>query len=102
MVADILDRFNIVGKKDLYPEPALRRPAAAGGDRARRRRQADADPGRRADRQPALRPGPRDHGALRRLNAQGTTIVQVTHSEENAAFGSRVIHLKDGWIVDAA
>ena len=57
MVADILDRFNIVGKKDLYPEPALGRPAAAGRDRARGGRQADADPRRRADRQPALRSG---------------------------------------------
>ena len=34
------------------------------------------------------------------LNAQGTTIVQVTHSEENAQFGSRVITVRDGWIVD--
>ena len=37
-----------------------------------------------------------------KLNAQGTTIVQVTHSEANAAFGHRIIRLKDGWIVDAA
>jgi ABC-type lipoprotein export system ATPase subunit len=34
------------------------------------------------------------------LNEQGTTIIQVTHSETNAAFGSRVIQLKDGWIVE--
>ena len=34
------------------------------------------------------------------LNKQGTTIVQVTHSEENARFGSRIINLRDGWIVD--
>lgn len=37
-----------------------------------------------------------------KLNAQGTTIVQVTHSEVNAAFGKRVIQLKDGWVVDGA
>jgi ABC-type lipoprotein export system ATPase subunit len=37
-----------------------------------------------------------------KLNAQGTTVVQVTHSEANAAFGKRVIQLKDGWVVDAA
>ena len=37
-----------------------------------------------------------------KLNAQGTTVVQVTHSEANAAFSRRVIRLKDGWIVDAA
>jgi ABC-type lipoprotein export system ATPase subunit len=33
------------------------------------------------------------------LNRQGTTIVQVTHSETNAAYGSRTIQVKDGWIV---
>jgi ABC-type lipoprotein export system ATPase subunit len=34
------------------------------------------------------------------LNAAGTTIIQVTHSETNASFGRRVIHLRDGWVVD--
>jgi len=34
-----------------------------------------------------------------RLNQQGTTIIQVTHSETNAAYGNRIINLKDGWIV---
>ena len=38
---------------------------------------------------------------FRALNKAGTTIVQVTHSEENAKYGNRQIHLKDGWIVDA-
>ena len=37
---------------------------------------------------------------FRRLNQQGTTIIQVTHSEANAAYGSRIIQLKDGWIVN--
>ncbi len=37
---------------------------------------------------------------FRRLNEQGTTIIQVTHSEANAAFGNRVIQLKDGWVVE--
>ena len=37
---------------------------------------------------------------FRRLNEAGTTIVQVTHSQANAAYGRRVINLKDGWIVD--
>ena len=37
---------------------------------------------------------------FKRLNDEGTTIVQVTHSEANAAYGSRVIHLRDGWIVE--
>jgi len=37
---------------------------------------------------------------FKRLNDQGTTIIQVTHSEANAAYGNRVIQLKDGWIVE--
>jgi ABC-type lipoprotein export system ATPase subunit len=37
---------------------------------------------------------------FKKLNEGGTTIVQVTHSEANAAYGSRIIHLRDGWIVD--
>jgi ABC-type lipoprotein export system ATPase subunit len=37
---------------------------------------------------------------FKKLNEGGTTIVQVTHSEANAAYGSRVIHLRDGWIVE--
>jgi ABC-type lipoprotein export system ATPase subunit len=37
---------------------------------------------------------------LRQLNREGTTIIQVTHNEEYAAFGSRIIQLKDGWVVD--
>jgi ABC-type lipoprotein export system ATPase subunit len=36
---------------------------------------------------------------FKRLNADGTTIVQVTHSEKNAGYGNRVIQLRDGWIV---
>jgi ABC-type lipoprotein export system ATPase subunit len=36
---------------------------------------------------------------FRRLNAEGATIIQVTHSEENASFGSRIIQLSDGWVV---
>ena len=37
---------------------------------------------------------------FRSLSEGGTTIVQVTHSEVNASYGSRIIHLRDGWIVD--
>ena len=37
---------------------------------------------------------------FKKLNETGTTIIQVTHSETNASYGSRVIHLRDGWIVD--
>ena len=39
-------------------------------------------------------------GLFRKLNADGTTIVQVTHSDVNASYGSRIVHLRDGWIVD--
>jgi putative ABC transport system ATP-binding protein len=34
-----------------------------------------------------------------RLNAEGTTVVQVAHSEKNPVYGNRVIQLRDGWIV---
>lgn len=37
---------------------------------------------------------------FRRLNEQGTTIIQVTHSETNASYGNRIVQLKDGWIVE--
>ncbi len=37
---------------------------------------------------------------LSKLNKEGTTIIQVTHSERNASYGNRIIYLKDGWIVD--
>jgi ABC-type lipoprotein export system ATPase subunit len=37
---------------------------------------------------------------FRKLNETGTTIIQVTHSEVNATYGSRIIHLRDGWLVN--
>ena len=39
------------------------------------------------------------HEEFKRLNAEGTTIIQVTHSDVNAAYGNRIIKLRDGWIV---
>ena len=39
---------------------------------------------------------------FKRLNDAGTTIIQVTHSERNSAYGDRIINLKDGWVVDEA
>jgi len=36
---------------------------------------------------------------FKKLNGEGTTIIQVTHSEANAAYGNRIIQLKDGWMV---
>ena len=101
MVADILDRFNIVGKKDLYPNQlsggqqqlvAIARAVVANPSIIL----ADEPTGNLHSDQ-----GREIMELFARLNAQGTTIVQVTHSEANAAFGRRIIRLKDGWIVDA-
>ena len=39
---------------------------------------------------------------FKQINGAGTTIVQVTHSEENAAYGNRIIRLKDGWLEKSA
>ena len=100
LVADSLDRFGIVGKKDLYPSQL------SGGQQqlvAVARAVVAAPKIILADE-----PTGNLHSAqsreimelFRRLNAEGTTIVQVTHSETNAMYGSRVIELKDGWVVD--
>jgi ABC-type lipoprotein export system ATPase subunit len=100
MVADILDRFQIVGKKDLYPNQL------SGGQQqlVGVARAVIANP------QVILADEPTGnlHSAqgkeimelFRKLNEAGATIIQVTHSEMNASYGSRVIHLRDGWIVD--
>src|SRR5918999_748355 len=100
MVADILDRFNIVGKKDLYPNQL------SGGQ------QQLVAIARAVVAKPTLILADEPTGNLhtdqgreimelfKRLNEGGTTIVQVTHSKENASYGKRVINLKDGWIVD--
>lgn len=101
MVADTLDRFGIVAKKDLYPSQL------SGGQ------QQLVGVARAVIHSPALLLADEPTGNLhssqareimelfRALNKAGTTIVQVTHSEENAKYGSRQIHLKDGWIVDS-
>ncbi len=100
MVADILDRFNIVGKKDLFPNQL------SGGQ------QQLVAIARAVVAKPSLILADEPTGNLhsdqgkeimelfRRLNDAGTTIVQVTHSKENAGYGKRVINLKDGWVVD--
>jgi putative ABC transport system ATP-binding protein len=100
MVADILDRFQIVGKKDLFPNQlsggqqqlvGVAR-AVAGNPRVIL---ADEPTGNLHSGQ-ALE----IMELFRKLNEQGTTIIQVTHSEVNASYGNRVIQLKDGWIVN--
>jgi putative ABC transport system ATP-binding protein len=100
MVADILDRFNIVGKKDLYPNQlsggqqqlvAIARAVVAKPNLIL----ADEPTGNLHTDQ-----GREIMELFKRLNDAGTTIVQVTHSETNAAYGRRIIKLKDGWVVD--
>jgi putative ABC transport system ATP-binding protein len=98
MVAEVLDRFNIVGKKDLFPNQL------SGGQ------QQLVGIARAVAGNPQLILADEPTGNLhssqakeimelfRTLNDAGTTIVQVTHSEANAAFGSRIIQLFDGWI----
>jgi ABC-type lipoprotein export system ATPase subunit len=99
MVCDILDRFNIVGKKDLYPNQlsggqqqliAVARAIIANPKVIL----ADEPTGNLHSSQ-----GREIMTLFKTLNDAGATIVQVTHSEANAAYGSRVIELKDGWIV---
>lgn len=99
IVADILDRFNIVGKKDLFPSQlsggqqqlvAVARAVVANP----RLILADEPTGNLHTAQ-----GREIMELFRKLNEQGTTIIQVTHSEANAAYGHRTINLLDGWIV---
>jgi putative ABC transport system ATP-binding protein len=99
-VADTLDRFGIVAKKNLYPRQL------SGGQ------QQLVGVARAVIHRPALLLADEPTGNLhsdqgkeimelfRELNAAGTTIVQVTHSEENAKYGNRIVQLRDGWIVD--
>ena len=98
LVADTLDRFGIVAKKDLYPNQL------SGGQQqlvgvaraviaSPKLLLADEPTGNLHSQQ-----GDEIMQLFRELNRQGTTIVQVTHSEANAAYGNRIIRLRDGWI----
>ena len=97
-VADILDRFNIVGKKDLFPNQL------SGGQQqlVGVARAVIAEPKLILADEPTgnlhTDQGKEIMELLKKLNQQGTTIIQVTHSEENAGYGNRIIKLKDGWI----
>ena len=100
IVADVLDRFQIVGKKDLYPNQL------SGGQ------QQLVGVARALVAKPQVILADEPTGNLhtaqgrdimelfQRLNQEGTTVVQVTHSDANAAYGSRIIRLRDGWVVD--
>lgn len=98
MVADILDRFQIVGKKDLFPtQLSGGQQQLVGIARALIAKPqlllADEPTGNLNSKQ-----GEDIMELFKTLNNEGVTIVQVTHSEKNAGFGSRVVHLLDGRI----
>jgi len=100
MVADVLDRFQIVGKKDLYPNQLSggqqQLVAVARAVIARPKIiLADEPTGNLHSSQ-----GKEIMELFKQLNDKGTTIVQVTHSDVNATYGRRIIKLSDGWIVD--
>jgi putative ABC transport system ATP-binding protein len=100
IVADLLDKFQIVGKKDLYPAQL------SGGQ------QQLVAVARAIVAKPKLILADEPTGSLhtsqgkeimdlfKKLNDEGTTIIQVTHNENWAAYGKRIIKLADGWIVD--
>jgi putative ABC transport system ATP-binding protein len=100
IVADALDKFQIVAKKDLYPRQL------SGGQ------QQLVGVARAIIASPKLILADEPTGNLhssqgeeimqlfQKLNSEGTTIIQVTHSEKNASYGNRVIQLRDGWVVE--
>lgn len=101
IVADTLDKFQIVGKKDLYPSQL------SGGQ------QQLVAVGRAMVASPKLILADEPCGALhssqgtmimdllKSLNDEGTTIIQVTHNQDYADYGNRIIQLHDGWLVDS-
>ncbi|MCH7533428.1 MAG: ABC transporter ATP-binding protein [Gemmatimonadetes bacterium] len=100
IVADSLDRFQIVGKKDLYPSQL------SGGQQqlVAVARAIIAEPAMILADEPTgslhTSQGRMIMELLKQLNSEGTTIIQVTHNEEYAKYGDRIIQLRDGWIVD--
>lgn len=96
LVSDMLDKFNIVGKKDLFPaQLSGGQQQLVGVARALvsspKLILADEPTGNLNSKQ-----GEEIMGIFKQLNDEGVTIIQVTHSEKNATYGSRTIHLLDG------
>jgi putative ABC transport system ATP-binding protein len=100
IVCDVLDRFQIVGKKDLYPNQlsggqqqlvAIARAIVASPKIIL----ADEPTGNLHSSQ-----GKEIMELFKKLNEGGTTIIQVTHNERNAEYGNRVVNIVDGWITD--
>jgi len=98
IVCDTLDRFRMVGKKDLYPNQlsggqqqlvAIARAMIANPKLIL----ADEPTGNLHSSQ-----GKEIMELFKKLNDEGATIVQVTHNEKNAEYGNRIIHIEDGWI----
>jgi ABC-type lipoprotein export system ATPase subunit len=98
IVCDTLDRFQMVGKKDLYPNQlsggqqqlvAIARAMIANPKII----MADEPTGNLHSSQ-----GKEIMELFKKLNDEGTTIIQVTHNERNAEYGNRIIELEDGWI----
>lgn len=99
MVADMLDRFQIVGKKDLFPtQLSGGQQQLVGIARALIAKPklllADEPTGNLNSKQ-----GEEIMELFSQLNKEGVTIIQVTHSDKNATYGSRTIHLLDGMVV---
>ena len=99
MVADTLDRFQIVGKKDLFPSQlsggqqqlvAVARAVIANPKLIL----ADEPTGNLHSSQ-----GKEIMDLFKKLNEEGATIIQVTHNETWAGYGNRIINLQDGWLV---
>ncbi len=97
-VAEMLDKFNIVAKKDLFPNQL------SGGQQqlAAVARAVIANPKIILADEPTgnlhSEQGKEIMELLKTLNKEGTTIVQVTHSDTNAGYGDKIINLNDGWI----
>jgi ABC-type lipoprotein export system ATPase subunit len=98
MVSDILDRFQMVAKKDLFPNQL------SGGQQqlVAVARAVISEPKLILADEPTgnlnSKQGEEIMELFKKLNENGTTIVQVTHSEKNAEYGKRIINLLDGWI----